>query len=58
MGAPGPLSSGNLSSRAGDITDWLPLLGSILQALSGGVDDRRDETTPRAETEPNEPPDR
>ncbi len=34
MGAPGPLS--NVSS---DITDWLPLLGSIVQALCGGGED-------------------
>ncbi len=31
MGAPGPFS--NASS---DITEWLPLLGSIVQALCGG----------------------
>jgi hypothetical protein len=33
MGAPGPFS--NASS---DITEWLPLLGSIVQALCGGED--------------------
>ncbi len=33
MGAPGPIS--NASS---DITEWLPLLGSIVQALCGGED--------------------
>ncbi len=31
MGAPGPFS--NASS---DIAEWLPLLGSIVQALCGG----------------------
>jgi len=34
MGAPGPFS--NASS---DITEWLPLLGSIIQALCGGGED-------------------
>ncbi len=34
MGAPGPFS--NASS---DITEWLPLLGSIVQALCGGGED-------------------
>ena len=34
MGAPGPFS--NASS---DITEWLPLLGSIVQALCGGGKD-------------------
>ncbi len=34
MGAPEPLP--NASS---DITEWLPLLGSIVQALCGGRED-------------------
>ncbi len=34
MGAPGPFS--NASS---DITEWLPLLGSIVQALCGSGED-------------------
>ncbi len=33
MGAPGPFSS-----ASSDITEWLPLLGSIVQALCGGED--------------------
>ena len=35
MGAPGPFP--NASS---DITEWLPLLGSIVQALCGGGKDQ------------------
>ncbi len=35
MGAPGPFS--NASS---DITEWLPLLGSIVQALCGVGEDK------------------
>ncbi len=31
MGAPGPVSN-----ASPDITEWLPLLGSIVQALCGG----------------------
>ncbi len=31
MAAPGPFSNGS-----SDITEWLPLLGSIVQALCGG----------------------
>ncbi len=34
MGAPGPFSN-----AASDITEWLPLLGSIVQALCGGGKD-------------------
>ncbi len=35
MGAPGPVSN-----AASDITEWLPLLGSIVQALCGGGKDQ------------------
>ncbi len=45
MGAPRPFS--NASS---DITEWLPLLGSIVQALCGGEDHPPEEP-------PEEPPD-
>ncbi len=38
MGAPGPVSN-----AASDITEWLPLLGSIVQALCGGGEDHRPE---------------
>ncbi len=34
MGAPGPFSR-----ASSDITEWLPLLGSIVQALCGGGKD-------------------
>ncbi len=34
MGAPGPFSN-----APPDITEWLPLLGSIIQALCGGGKD-------------------
>ena len=44
MGAPGPFP--NASS---DITEWLPLLGSIVQALCGGED-------PPLEEPPEAPP--
>ena len=43
MGAPGPFS--NASS---DITEWLPLLGSIVQALCGGGEDHPPEEPPEA----------
>ncbi len=35
MGAPGPFSN-----ASPDITEWLPLLGSIVQALCGGGKDQ------------------
>ena len=43
MGAPGPFP--NASS---DITEWLPLLGSIVQALCGGGEDHPPEAPPDA----------
>ncbi len=50
MGAPGPFS--NASS---DITEWLPLLGSIVQALCGGGEDHPPEKP--LEAPPDAPPD-
>ncbi len=35
MAAPGPFSN-----AAPDVSEWLPLLGSIIQALCGGGEDR------------------
>ncbi len=46
MGAPGPFP--NASS---DITEWLPLLGSIVQALCGGGEDHPPEEPPEAPPE-------
>ncbi len=43
MGAPGPFSR-----ASSDITEWLPLLGSIVQALCGNGEDHPPEEPPEA----------
>ncbi len=46
MGAPGPFSN-----AASDIAEWLPLLGSIVQALCGGGENHPPEEPPGAPPE-------